>query len=227
MYKTLPDIVQDVIGHIGLVSNTGVQLYTEPQVVTAVNDAVTFLFRKRFWDHLSDWYTYALDGTTGLFTLDIDDIVKSPEDAKDFFEAQTQRRIAQPVKQEHLLVTNASPMYYTKVKYSASATTYAKKVFKFWPIDATGSVTFFARTHPGVFALEIPEDEEYPLIPFESDILSWAATWLVLESDGLNPGGAAKAQTMFDVSYRDYISAIADDVIGHGGGGRNDYFTIR
>lgn len=220
-YRTFTQITQDVIKRIGLVAGTGVQIYTEPQVEQGINDAFDFLFRKRYWEHLSDWFTYTVDATTGMFTADIDDVVKSHDDAKFFYETDTRRKIVQPVGSEAQLVNNTSAIYYKPVRYSTTNDNYLKKLWQFLPVGSTTSVTFFARSHPGVF------DAADTVVPFPQDIIGWAATWLVLETDGLNPGAANKAQAMFDISYRDMISSLADDVIGHGGVYNNEYVTIR
>lgn len=220
-YRTFTQITQDVIKRIGLVAGTGVQIYTEPQVEQGINDAFDFIFRKRYWEHLSDWFTYTVDDSTGMFTNDIDDVVKSHDDAKDFYETDTRRKIVQPVGNENQLINNTSALYYTPVRYSTTSDAFSKKLWKFWPVGSTTSVTFFARCHPGYF------DQPETIIPFPQDIIGWATTWLVLETDGLNPGAANKAQAMFDISYRDMISSLADDVIGHGGVYRNEYVAIR
>jgi len=216
-FKTLNGITSDVLKRIGLVSGTGVQTYTEPQVKMAVQDAFDFLFRKRFWDHLSDWYTYTLDGTTGVVTSDLTTTCAEYTDI-DVVHNSDQSAIVKPSSNEHLFVTNSQAQYYTPLNYGDAR--FLTKVIKFWPITATGSVTLRIRKHPGIFT-----DEQ--TIPFPQDIIGWAAAWLVLETDGLNPGNAAKAQGMFDIAYQDYVSSIGSGRIGHGGVPRNVSFTIR
>lgn len=220
-YKTRVQLVADVVARVGLVTGTALQTYAEPQIQVAIQDAFDFVFRKRFWKHLSDWHTKTLDGTAGLFTTDINSIVAAPEDMRDFFVATTDLAIVEPAQNEHLLDSTATtPRFRTWIPFSASTDTYQKKVVKFWPITATGDVTFYARTHPGTFV-------DASVVPFPSDVIGWAATWLMLESDGLNPAAANKARLMFDIAYKDYIAATADDVIGHKAGGRNAFVTLR
>lgn len=217
-YKTMEALISDVQNRIGLVTGSGFQTYSEPQIRIAVQDAFNFMFRKRFWKHLSDWYTYTLDGTTGLLTSAINTIVAAPEDAKDFFVADTGQLIVEPVSNEHLVnLSSSSPLYRTWLPWThASAAT---KMIKFWPITATGDVTFYARTHPGTF-------DDVDTVPLSDDVLGWCATWLILESDGLNPAAANKARLMYEVSYKDYIASQGDDVIGHKRGKGNVFVTL-
>lgn len=220
-YKTVAVITQDVIKRIGLVSGTGVQRYTEPQIAVSIQDAFDFLFRKRFWDHLTDWYTFTPDGSTGVVTTDLSAIAAEATDIKDVHIAGTDRRVVQPVGNEHLLVNNSNyAIYYTPIKFSPTDALWQTKVIKLWPIDCTADVTMRIRVHPGAL-------NDSSTVPFPQDIIGWCAAWLMLETDGMNPANANKAQAMFDISYRDYINSIADDVIGHGGVRTREYVTIR
>lgn len=207
--KTVQQITQDVLSRIGLVTGSAVQVYTEPQIVNAISDAFNLLFRKRYWEHLSDWFTFNLDGVNGYLTTDLSEVVRSFEDAKDFHVTQSQQKIVKPIGKEHLIVNGSNPLYYTAVKFGQDE--FETRVFRFWPNTATGSVTFFARTHPGVF-------NDNSKVPMPAELITYAAAWLMLESDGMNPGNAEKMKNLFTLTYNDYLSSIGDDVIGHRGG---------
>jgi hypothetical protein len=91
---------------------------------------------------------------------------------------------------------------------------------KFWPITATGDVVIHGRTKPADF---VPTGT----VPFPDVVMSQAAAWHLLDNDGINPTAAAKAQLLFETSYRDLIAAVNEDVIGHGGGRASAPITIR
>ncbi len=217
MYKTLTQITQGVINKIGLVSGTAVQSYTEPQIKSAVQDAFYMIFRKRFWEHLSDWYTFNLDGVSGYLTADLKNIVKSFDDIRDIYAGNNNNgsRIVKAVGNELLTNTqSATPLFYRPVQFSSDD--FESRVIKIYPVTATGPVTFFARTCPDEFS-------DQSKIPFQSDMMEWAAAWMMLEVDGMNPGNAAKCQSMFQVTYNDIVSSMNDDVIGHGAGRYRDW----
>jgi hypothetical protein len=208
--KTVSEITQDVLQKIGLVSGTAVQVYTEPQIQQNVRDSFDLLFRKRYWEHLSDWVFVDLDGVNGYATTDLTNIVKSLEDAKDFHVPFTEQKIVKPIKYEHMRIsTGSNPLFYTSIKYGDP--NFESRVYKFWPPSATGSVAFYARTHPGVLN---PNSK----VPMPADLITYSAAWLTLETDGMNPGNAAKMQSLFQVTYNDYLASLGDDVIGHRGG---------
>lgn len=220
MYKSLKDITQGVIKKIGLVSGTAVQTYTEPQINSAVQDAFYMVFRKRYWEHLSDFYTFQLDGVNGRLTTDISDIVKEWQDADIFYAGQNTNgnRIVKPIATEHLQQTGGSqPLFVTPLKFADP--NFTTRVFQFWPKTATGPVTFRARTCPDEFS-------QSAKIPFASDMMEWAAAWMMLEIDGMNPGNATKCQSMFQITYNDIVSNMNDDVVGHGAGRYYDWRTV-
>lgn len=219
-FKTLNQITDDVVKRIGLVSGAAVQKYTEPQIKVGVQDAFDFLFRKRFWDHLTDWYTYTLDGVNGWITTNISDICAEYNDIQ-YVHNSDQSVIVKAENTDLLYVQNTQAQYWSPIKFTAGSNQpWQSRVIKFWPPTATGDVTMRIRTHPGVFS-----DDD--IIPFPQDIIGWAAAWMVLETDGLNPGNANKSQAMFDISYQDYMQNINDQPIGHGGAPRNVSFTFR
>lgn len=219
-FKTLNQITDDVVKRIGLVSGAAVQQYTEPQIKTGIQDAFDFLFRKRFWDHLTDWHTYALDGTSGVIVGNLSSVCAEFTDIQRI-ENSDQSVIVRGENTDYRHVQNTQAQYWTPIPYTAGNNQpWQTKVIKFWPITATGDVSMRIRTHPGVFS-----DADF--VPFPQDIIGWAAAWMVLETDGLNPGNAGKAQALFDISYQDYMKTINDQPIGHGGTPRNVSFTIR
>jgi len=139
-YKTLSQITDDVIKRIGLVSGAAVQTYTEPQIKLAVQDAFDFMFRKRFWDHLTDWYTYTLDGVNGYIVGNLTDIAAEFNDIERIHNSD-QSVIVKCENNDFLYVQNVSAQYWTPIKFTAGNNQpWQTKVIKFWPPTATGDV---------------------------------------------------------------------------------------
>lgn len=218
MFKTLSDLTQDVIKNVGLVTGTGVQTYTEPLVKQSIQRQFDLLFRKRFWEWMSDWTTVTPDGTTGLITGDLSSVIKFIADIKIIIISGENRRVVPPVDREHLFVSGSAPLYYTPLKFTH--TDYVTKLLKFWPITATSPVDIYARTKPIDFI-------DTDTVPFPADVIAHAAAWDLLDSDGINPTAAQKEQALFDISYRDLIDSLSSDAIGHGGHPSNVPLTIR
>lgn len=220
-YKKTKDILIDVERDVGLVAGTAVQTYSEPLIYASIQTIFNMVYRKRFWDHLTDWYQFTIDGVIGLLTEDIDEVCKEFTDIAEVWIEDFARKVVKPSSVEYLQVNGSDALYYTPLKFDADpAAPFTKKVIKFWPISSTNTVNIRIRTEPGSF---FPED----IVPFPADIISMGAAWNVLDSDGINPPAAQKAQQLFDILYRDYIASFAEDDIGHGGGRTHVPLTIR
>lgn len=220
-YKTAQALMNDTLKAVGLVSGTSVQIYTEPQIYASIQTMFEMVFKKRFWDHLSDWHEVTPNGTSGLATTDLSSFLKDHTDIEQVWLADMSRRIVRPYQTDYKIVNGAHVLYYTPIKYDAAAPSdFTQKVIKFWPVTATSPVAIRCRTQPADFT---PTD----IVPFPAHIMAQAAAWNLLESDGINPTAAAKAQQMFDLLYQDYVAADGEDVIGYGGGRQNVPVTIR
>lgn len=206
-FKTARVITQDVIKLIGLVSGSSVQTYTEPQITAALQFQFDVLFIKRYWEWLTDWHTEVLSGVNGLTTAAINGYCTDFNDIKEIYITDTDRRVVRPIDREHIRVTGSNPKYYTPLMWNHAQVT--TRAIKFWPEAATGSVDIRCRTKPANF---VPDDT----VPFPDVVLVSAISWHLLDNDGINPTAAAKAQLLYESTYRDLVANMGDDVIGQG-----------
>lgn len=220
-YKSAQLLMLDVQKDVGLVNGTAVQTYTEPLIYQAIQVIFDMMFRKRFWDHLTDWYERTVDGTTGLVTVDMDTICKGFEDIECIYLNDFSRQLVKPYDMRYKVVNGSAAMYYTPIVYnSASPDLFTKKIIQFWPVTATSVVAMRIRTKPADF---VPQD----IVPFPSDIIAMGAAWKLLESDGINPTAAQVSQQMYEILYSDYMTSLSEDVIGYGGGSTHAPLSIR
>lgn len=221
-YKKAKELLLSVQQDIGLVSGTAVQTYSEPQIYRGLQLMFNMMFRKRFWDHLTDWYQLTLNGTSGLFTTDINSICAGFEDIEQIWTSDFARQIVKPFDTSYKQVNGGAALYYTPLIYDADDTTnkFAKKVIQFWPITATDTVAMRIRKKPADFT---PED----VVPFPDDIISMGTAWRVLSMDGINPSAAQAAEKMYEILYSDYVANLGTDEIGYGSGRLNVPLTIR
>lgn len=209
-FKTARQITQAVIKLVGLVSGTGVQTYTEPQITAAIQLQFDILFQKRYWEWLSDWHSEPLSGVGGLLTNDISSFCSAFNDVREIYVTDTDRRVVRPIDREHLRVTGSAPKYYVPLMWNDAQA--ATRHLKFYPLLATGSVDIKCRTKPSDF---VPDDP----VPFPDVVITNAVAWHLLDNDGMNPTAASKAQTLYETSYADLIGNMGDDDIGQGTNG--------
>lgn len=217
-FKTVNQLTQSVISLVGLVTGTGVQTYTEPQVYAAIQAQFDILFIKRFWEWLTPTVSMALDGTTGVVTGTLTTYFNDPTDIKDIWINGTDRRVVPPLDREHLRASGSNAQYYKMMLWNDPLI--ATKLLQFYPITATDTLDITGRTKPAAFA-------PTSTVPFPDVVMTQAAAWHLLDNDGINPTASAKAQLLFETSYRDLIANLGEDVIGHGANRYHDNFTIR
>jgi len=216
-YKNLQDLVTEVLSIVGLVSGTAVQTYTEPQVKRAIQNQFDMIFMKRFWEWLSGWDTFTLSGSGGILNTNV--TFKAYEDVKEIRISGTNRLVGRPAGREHLHVTGSTPLYFTPIRYGDS--NFSTRVIKFWPVTATGDVDIYSRTKPDPFV------QNTDIVPFPSHVIAQAAAWDLLDSDGINPPAAQKAQLLFDTSYQDLMTALSEGGIGLGSRTAHVPLTVR
>lgn len=218
-FATVETIVQDVIKDLGLVTGTGVQQYTEPMVMQALNNMFDFLYNKRQWEHLTAWDRYTLNGTTGLVASSFASIY-GWEDIREVRRVEDDTIIPRSNGREHLDATGNKALYYTILKWNDAD---IAKWIRFWPQTATGQVDILTMTRP-VAVFEAPET----IVPMNPLLMKQGTLWYVLAGDGLNPANADKAQGMFDISYQDLVAKMNEGDIGHGPNRyRDDIVTIQ
>ena len=215
-FYTFKELRNAVIVEAGLVDGSSVQTYVEPQVNGAIQTAFNFLMGKRRWDHLSQWYTWTLNGATGLVVEDV--TIKEYEDIFEVKLSNTNRKIMEPTETAHLYATGSSPIYRTRLVWNDPN---IDKLIKFWPVTATGSVDVRAAQLPEPF---IGDDD---IVPFKKLIIKLGALWYLLAGDGINPGNAQKVQTMFTSAYDDYVTRLNIAEIGYGSRYDDDVLTLR
>ncbi len=217
-FKTVSQLTQSVISLVGLVTGTGVQTYTEPQVAAAIQAQFDILFIKRFWNWLTPTIQMTLDGATGVVTGNLATYFNDPTDIKEIWITDTDRRVVPPRDREYLRANGSNAQFYKPMLWTDALI--ATKVLQFYPITATDTLDITGRTKPATFA-------PGSTVPFPDVVMTQAAAWHLLDNDGINPTAAAKAQLLFETSYKDLIGALGEDVIGHGGSRYHDNFTIR
>lgn len=217
-YPKFGQLVQDVIKEAGLVDGSAVQFYTEPQVQIAINSMFSYLMEKDNWEHLCEWRTFTPDGTTGCATENFSDILE-PEDFLQIRFAQRKALVVPARENDYLFVTGTMPIYYTPLMWNDPLQ--ATKLIRIWPKTATEVLSVRVKVRPSPFV--DPDD----VVPFNNLIIKMGSLWYLMAGDGLNPGNAQKAQTMFEQAYADFVTRINKADIGYGTGYFGDTFALQ
>lgn len=182
---TLSELTNRVAQRLSMVSGTGIQIYAEDRIAEMIQHKFDIVFDEFWWPKYNKWSTYVLDGSTGVVTTDLTDIIKRFEDIKSVFISGTERRVP-------ILSSEVNPNILegtTPIAYEALDT--ASRVFKVWPITATGSLDLNYRTKPDNFTAT-------DTIDIDEQLMILGATWDYLEDDGTNPSATQKMQALFE-----------------------------
>lgn len=178
-----------------MVSGTGVQIYAEDRIAEMIQHKFDVLFDEAFWPQFTTWAQWTLDGTLGIVTTDLTDLLKRFEDIRVIFPENS----TTPVTKMSALTTNPFELSGTvPIHYEALGPTddnQTSRVFQIWPKAATDDIIVQYRTKPDTF---VPTDE----VNFDDQALILGSTFDYLEDDGTNPNATQKFQLLFEARVK-------------------------
>lgn len=214
-FATVRELSDEVLKELNLVSGAGVQFYTEPQIVSTINNCFTFLFDKRFWHHLTVTTQHQLDGVAGVIT---DTLLKvdKPNDIQwvrtaPYRECDQLNYFANNEFQDHM--DNS----YTTFEWDHPQ--YKTKMITVYPLTLAGPIRISARRKPDRFSAD------NDIVPFDDLAMLHFVVSSMLAADGMNPTSEARHAALFDQRYQDLISQDGDRILRYGSR-RYDTFTV-
>tara|TARA_Y100000310_G_scaffold283720_1_gene305921 strand:- start:100 stop:660 length:561 start_codon:yes stop_codon:yes gene_type:complete len=145
------------------------------------------MFLKVFWSQFTTYgETHTLDGTLGVTTTDMTDLLKSTEDIAAIYRDGTNTTLSllPTATLNPATITGTTPQYF-------SGNTDVTKRWTTWPKASTGDVQVTYRTRPATYELE---DE----VDFDEQTLILGAAFDYAEDDGTNPAATDKLQGLFE-----------------------------
>lgn len=178
-----------------MVAGTGVQTYAEDRIAEMIQHKFDVLFEEVFWPQFCTWYEWTLDGTLGVVTTDLTDILKRFEDIQVIYPDSSNSALT---KISNLTTNPYTLAGTTPIHYEALGATFSNKttkVFRVWPLASTGNVILRIRTKPATFTAT---DE----IDFDDQALILGSVFDYLEDDGTNPNATQKFQLLFEARVK-------------------------
>jgi len=192
---TLTQLITRVADRLSMVSGTGVQIYAEDRIAEMIQHKFDVLFADVFWPQFCTWATYTLDGTLGVITTDLTELIKEFDDIQVIFPEKSNRSLTKlsQLTNNPFLLSGTTPIHFESL--GPTDTNKTTKVFNVWPKTATGDLNIRFRTKPDTF---VGSDT----IDFDEQALILGATYDYLEDDGTNPNASQKFQSMFEARVR-------------------------
>ena len=175
---TLTQLITRTADRLSMVSGTGVQIYAEDRIAEMIQHKFDVLFEEAFWPQFCSWYTWTLDGTLGIVTTDLTDILKRYEDIQVIFPEDSNTAITKmsSLTTNPFELSGTTPIHYEGL--ASGSTYFTTRVFQIWPKASTGDIIARVRTRPNTF---VATDE----VNFDDQALILGATYDYLEDDGI------------------------------------------
>lgn len=201
MFATVEKLTANIIEELGLATGAGVQLYTEPQVVSGIEDAFLHLIKKRFWSHLTFISTHNVD-EAGYPTTDL----TSVEAVTDIAWV----KVAPYTEEDTLVFYDLHPhvagksVGYEQIPWGEALQ--KERLIRIVPAGMVSEIKVRARRTP-----TFPRNED--IVPFDKITLKHFVTANILANDGMNPGAQQRHDALFIQRYQDLISAESRGVL--------------
>lgn len=181
---TMEELINRTITRLSMTPGVGTQTYAEDQLMEMIQHKFDVLFDDYWWPQFRSWYEWTLDGTLGVVTTDLTDIVKRFQDIKIVYPNGSDRPLGRlPDTISPFNISGTTPRFVEPINT-------VSKRFRVWPRASTGSLDVLARTKPDTY---VPEDE----VDFDDQLLILGAAYDYLEDDGTNPAATGKMLSLF------------------------------
>lgn len=213
MPATIRQTVDAAEKYIGEVAGPGVQTYAEDRLFDATVRGFNLLFKKRRWEHYSNWFRFQLNGTTGKIVTgdmstikDFDDFIGVFRDGQDK-PLPTIPGNANPYSQS--VTSGTQTKYWTSLHVSDAD--FLTKKLQFYPVASTEFINIAAMVYPLDPIAESWDWED--VMYFDEDLLTYAASVEFLSADGLNVSATNTAQGKMESRYKDIIANFGNQPI--------------
>lgn len=188
---SLNQVVQRTLDFLREVPGISVQTYSEPRIQRLAQSVFDLVFEQAWIPDLCEWQTIVLDGTTGKPTTNL--TIRSFQDIRAFYrEGQQYPLPLLPRSMNPDVVTGTVARFVDPLRQPETGAT--TKIFRVLPIASAGSVTFYARYHPG----DQTSTPDTAALYIDKDLIALGCTYMSLEQDGSNPGATQMYQGLFE-----------------------------
>ena len=218
-YDTLTNLIDRVAERLSLVGGTSTQTYAEDRIAAAIQHKCDILFGETFWPQHVVWVEHTRDGTLGVVTADLTDLLSDFDDIGRIYPEDSTNPLPlfPHTTMNPNILSGTRPRFYAAIPEGESND---NKVFHIWPKTATGDIQYFFRKHPKTDTagrLFLPEDT----VTFDDHALILGSTFDILEDDGTNPNATQKFQSMFESRMKQLKRALSNAPIALDQGRQN------
>lgn len=191
-FLSLTDLIQACIVRLQQVAGTAVQQYAEDHIAFLLNEAYEMMTKDKWWPNVMQWFSVALDGVYGMPTTSLRDMfVQQTTDLRAlYYQDNNDPMPILPSTINPYQLTGDRGLYFEMLPSPLDVN---GKLFRVWPLTATGNVRVHARVTPPLLF-----SDPSVLVPFDPTCLINYACWIYITSDASNPGASDNFQKVFN-----------------------------
>ena len=184
-YKTLTQLVQEVIKSLSMYAGTATQLYAEDRIASMIVRLFNKLFEMQYWSEHTQWFKYELTGINGVCKEDVSKDIANIHDIYSITTTNNPKKSLRKLQQSTnpFEISGDVPQYYTNTQEP-------NKVFAIVPYNATGNIYVQARVRPQNIDINT-------VIPFDPDVLVLGVCWEYCADDGNSSSQIQKFQQLY------------------------------
>ena len=199
-FKTLKELVQDVITELSMYRGTGTQKYAEDRIADKIVRTFVDVFEQRFWDFNVEWFKYTLSGSNGLVGENVSKDLTDVNDI-DVILYNKHELLKLHNSTNPFLIEGEIPLYYKRTNVD-------KKIFQIVPFKAKGDLYVRGRTRPTKF-------EPETVIPFDANYLIYKVCWDYVADDGNSLPQLDKYKVLAEQRYNFLLTQQNENVIDY------------
>ncbi len=194
-FETHTTLITKTIRRLRMVQGTNTQLYAEDAISDMLIETYEMVRATRWWDHITQWQTRQLDGTTGMVTAAFTGARERFRDIQGVYVNNNSRPLPQLDQ-----FNNPYRLSGTSARYieplDSSTDPNGQYLFRVWPLTSTTTVDEPVRVRIRTDPLNLFTDPTV-VVPFDATCLINGAAYKYAADDGTNPGAVASLQQTF------------------------------
>lgn len=195
-FLSAADLTQRTIVRLRQVAGAGTQLYAEAVILQLLEETYEMVRVQRWWDHMMQWQTKLLNGTTGQVTVPFSGVRERFRDV----ERVCWNNIGIPLPQlgagvNPYRLTGTTPRFIEPLHTMDDSA--GTQLFRVWPLTSIASTATPLRVHVRVDPASLFTDITQ-IVPFDAACLVNGASAKYAADDGMNSAAIGVLQKTFE-----------------------------
>ena len=196
MFLSATNLISRTITRLRMVAGASTQLYAEDAINNMLEEVYEMVRTQRWWDHMMQWHSSQLDGTTGTVVTVFTGARERFRDVQHVFYGNATQPI--PLSSQFVnphRLSGTTPRFIEPLSIADDAD--AEYLFRVWPLASVTDADHPLRTRYRADPDDLFTDPAV-IVPFDATCLINGAAFRYAADDGSNPASVAVLQGAFE-----------------------------